>query len=83
MNFSIDTYDRKYLDGMTELYNAETAFEPHIAPLNPERFVKLVEKKSYFDATGLFVAMEAGRVVGWVHACVAAGSEALLKQLPG
>lgn len=75
MNFSIDTYDRKYLHGMTALYNAETAFEPHIAPLNPERFIGLVEKKSYFDLGGLFVAIEADKVVGWIHACVAAGSE--------
>ena len=75
MSFTIDTYDRKYLEGMTELYNAETAFEAHIAPFTPERFVELVEKKSYFDPSGLFVAIEAGEVVGWIHACVAAGSE--------
>jgi len=73
--FSIETYARKHLEGMTALYNAETAFEPHIAPLNPERFIGLVEQKSYFDPQGLFVAVEAGRVVGWIHACVAAGSE--------
>ena len=75
MGFSIHVYDRQYLDGMTALYNAETDFEPHIAPLTPERFVELVEKKSYFDPSGLFVAAEAGKVVGWIHACVAAGSE--------
>ena len=75
MSFSIDTYDRKYLEGMTALYNLETAFEPHIAPLNPERFVEFVENKSYFDPTGLFVALELGKVVGWIHACVAPGSE--------
>lgn len=75
MTFSIDTYDRKYLEGMTALYNSETAFEPYIAPLNPERFVELVENKSYFDPMGLFVAIEAGKVVGWIHACVAPGSE--------
>jgi GNAT superfamily N-acetyltransferase len=76
MSFSIKTYDRTYLDGMTAIYNEETAFEAHIAPLNPERFVELVERKSYFDPTGLFIAVEAGKVVGWIHACVAAGSEA-------
>ena len=76
MRFSIETYDRHYLDGMTGLHNIETAFEPHIVALNPERFVALVEKKSYFDPTGLFVALEGGKVVGWIHACVAAGSEA-------
>jgi GNAT superfamily N-acetyltransferase len=71
----IKTYDRRYLEGMTALYNAETAFEPHIAPLDPERFVALVEAKSSFDPAGLFVAVEGGQVVGWVHACVAPGSE--------
>ncbi len=75
MGFSIDVYDRQYLEGMTTLYNAETDFEPHIAPLTPDRFVELVEKKSYFDPAGLFVAVESGQIVGWIHACVAAGSE--------
>jgi GNAT superfamily N-acetyltransferase len=75
MSFSIDTYDRKYLEGMTTLYNAETAFEPYIAPLNSERFVEYIEKKSYFDPTGLFVAVDSGGVIGWIHACVAPGSE--------
>jgi GNAT superfamily N-acetyltransferase len=60
---------------MTALYNAETAFEPHIAPLDPEQFVTLVEAKSSFDPAGLFVALESGQVVGWIHACIAAGSE--------
>ena len=73
--FRVDTYDHVYLEGMTKLYNAETEFEPHIAPLGPERFIELVEKKSYFDPAGLFVAVEGRQVVGWVHACVAAGSE--------
>jgi GNAT superfamily N-acetyltransferase len=76
MKFSIENYDRKYLDAMTELYNAETAFEPYIAPLNSERFIDLVEKKSYFDPSGLFIAIESGKVTGWVHACVTSGSEA-------
>src|SRR5437879_4510401 len=76
MSISIETYDRRHLEEMTRLYNAETAFEGQIAPLDPERFIALVERKSTFDPEGLFVALEAGRVVGWVHACVAAGSEA-------
>lgn len=71
----IDTYDRRYLEGMAALWNAETAFEPHIAPLDPDRFVTLVEGKSSFDPAGLFVALEGEEVVGWVHACIAAGSE--------
>lgn len=73
--FSIDTYDRKCLEGMVEVYNSETVFEAHIAPLTEERFVELVERKSYFDPSGLFVAIQEGNVVGWIHACVAAGSE--------
>jgi GNAT superfamily N-acetyltransferase len=73
--FSIESYREDYLDGMAALYNADTAGEGHIAPLTPERFVELVQRKSYFDPEGLLVAVEAGVVVGWVHACVAPGSE--------
>ena len=75
MSFSIDIYSRQYLNGMTALYNAETDFEPYIAPLDPDRFMELVESKSYFDPSGVFVAHEKGQVVGWIHACVAPGSE--------
>jgi GNAT superfamily N-acetyltransferase len=75
MSVSLETYGHLYLEEMTALYNAETAFEPHIAPLDPEGFVALVEQKSYFDPTGLLVAVDGGEVVGWVHACVAPGSE--------
>jgi len=72
---TIHAYDRRYLEGVTALYNAETAFEPHIASLDPERFVALVENKSCFDPEGLLVAVEGGEVTGWIHACVAPGSE--------
>lgn len=75
MGMSIESYGRGHLEGLCTLYNAETAHEPHIAPLSPERFVSLVEAKSYFDPAGLLVAVEAGRVTGWIHACVAPGSE--------
>lgn len=75
MSFSIETYDSRHLEDMVGLYNAETAFEPYIAPLTPERFARLVESKSYFDPSGLLVALERRGVVGWVHACVAPGSE--------
>jgi GNAT superfamily N-acetyltransferase len=71
----IEQYRQEYLPGMTDLFNAETAHEPHIAPLTPERFITLIEQKSYFDPAGLLVAVEAGQVVGWIHACVAPGSE--------
>jgi GNAT superfamily N-acetyltransferase len=75
MSFSIEPYNRDYLEGMVALYNAETAFEPHIAPLTPERFLALVERKSCFEPAGLLVAVGNGVVVGWVHACRAPGSE--------
>jgi GNAT superfamily N-acetyltransferase len=71
----IESYDHQYLQGMVDLYNAETAGEAHIAPLDPERFLNLVESKPYFDPAGLLIAREGASVVGWVHACVAAGSE--------
>ena len=75
MSFSIETYEARRLEGMVALYNAETAFEPHIAPLDAETFEALVAAKSYFDPTGLFVAVEKGEVVGWAHACVSGGTE--------
>lgn len=71
----IETYQHNHLPGMTAVYNAETAFDPHIAPLTPDRFIKLVEEKSYFDPAGLFVAKENGAIAGWIHACLAPGSE--------
>ncbi len=75
MSISIETYDEKYLDNITRLYNTETAFEPYIAPFNPDRFIKLVVRKSYFNPKGLFVALESGEIIGWIHACIAPGSE--------
>lgn len=75
MSFSIENYNENYLDGIIGLYNAETAFEPYIAIFNANRFIQLVQKKSYFDPKGLFVAVESGKIVGWIHACIAPGSE--------
>jgi len=75
MRFSIETYSPRRLEGMVALYNAETAFEPHITPLEAETFEALVAAKSYFDPNGLFVAVEKDEVVGWVHACVSGGTE--------
>lgn len=69
------TYERRWLPGMVGLYNRVTAGEPMAAELTEELFVTLVEGKSYFDPAGLRVAVEDGQVRGWVHACVAAGSE--------
>ncbi len=76
MTITIDTYRQDFLPQITARYNAETEGELHVAPLTPERFVDLVERKSSFDPTGLFVAREGGEVVGWAHACCAPGSEA-------
>jgi GNAT superfamily N-acetyltransferase len=73
--FDIDTYQPRYLQSMVALYNGETDVEPYIARLSAKRFAELVECKSYFDAAGLFVARRAGEVIGWIHACVAPGSE--------
>jgi len=75
MGCTIASYDQNYLEGMVTQYNAETASEPHIAPLTPERFLELVAAKRYFDPGGLLIAVEHGQVVGWVHACVAPGTE--------
>ncbi|MCC7144966.1 MAG: GNAT family N-acetyltransferase [Phycisphaeraceae bacterium] len=75
MSLTIHTYERRWLEGMVEVYNRETAEERYIAPLTAELFLQLVEPKSYFDPKGLFVAEEGGVVLGWIHACVAAGSE--------
>ena len=75
MHFAIETYDRNYLEEMVTLYNTETAFEPHIAPLDPATFVDLVEQKSYFDPSGVLIAVAEGQVRGWIHACLARGTE--------
>jgi GNAT superfamily N-acetyltransferase len=75
MPWNVETYDRRYLEQMCRLYNAETAFEPHIAPMNPQRFIEFIEQRSAFDPAGVFVAIAGGDVVGWVHACVSPGSE--------
>ena len=74
-DFTVETYSRRRLEGMIALYNQETEHEPHIARLTPDLFTALVEAKSYFDPSSLFVALERGRVVGWVHACMAPTSE--------
>ena len=75
MGFTIAAYDQTYLEGVIAVYNAETACEPHIAPLTSNRFLELVAAKSYFDPAGLLIAVARGEVVGWVHACAAAGTE--------
>lgn len=75
MGFTIECYRRSHLEGMLAVYHQETAFEPHIARLSHETFIELVEAKRHFDPQGLLVAVEKGQVVGWVHACVAPGSE--------
>lgn len=71
----IETYSRDLLEPLVVFTNTQTAWEPHIAPLTPERFIAFVEKKAAFDPEGLFVAFEEGEVVGWVHAALAPGTE--------
>ncbi len=75
MSLTIDTYDRRHLEAMIDLYNRLTAHEPHIAELTPQLFVDLIEPRSYFDPAGLFVARRDGDVVGWAHASIAHGTE--------
>jgi GNAT superfamily N-acetyltransferase len=72
---TLDTYQPNYLEGMVQVYNTQTASEPHIASLTPDRFVELVVHKSYFDPDGLIVARQDGEVTGWIHACQAPGTE--------
>lgn len=72
---TLTPYTSSLLEPLLSLYKSETEFEPHIALLTPDRFVELVQSKSYFDAEGLIVAQDRGEVVGWIHACVAAGSQ--------
>ena len=79
MKSEIVQYDRKHLEGMCRLYNDQTAFEPYVAPLTPERFVQFVESRSAFDPAGLLVAVEGGGVIGWVHAAIAHPTEAYQK----
>lgn len=71
----IETYSRDLLEPLVAFTNAQTASEPHIAPLTPERFISFVEKKTTFDPEGLFVAFEKDEIVGWVHAALAPGTE--------
>ncbi|MCC7409895.1 MAG: GNAT family N-acetyltransferase [Phycisphaeraceae bacterium] len=76
MSWTIQTWEPQYREGVCELFNRVTEHEPHIVGMTPERFEALVERKSYFDAAGLLVAVEEGRVVGWVHGCVVGNTEA-------
>jgi ribosomal protein S18 acetylase RimI-like enzyme len=82
MTFTLETYDRKYLDQMCRLYNEETAFEPFIAPLTPELFIQLIEAKSAFDPAGLFIAVEGGKVAGWIQAALGHASESYYDPKP-
>ncbi len=70
-----ETYHSNYLEAMLSLYNAETAHEPHIAVLQPDQFIAIIERKTYFDPSTVLIAREGANVLGWVHACVTPGSE--------
>jgi hypothetical protein len=71
----IQTYCVELLEQLCDCWNAATVGEPAIARLTPERFQHYVATKSFFDPSGLFAAVERGRVLGWVHACVAGATE--------
>lgn len=76
MYYRIADYDRKHLPQMLDLYNAQARALPHVAPLTQQLFADLIQAKSYFDPKGILVATGAQRkVLGWVHACMAPGSE--------
>ncbi|MCC7407874.1 MAG: GNAT family N-acetyltransferase [Phycisphaeraceae bacterium] len=75
MTLSLTTYARPLLPGIVDLFNHQADDEPHVAVLTPQLFVDLVESKPYFDDKGFFVALERDRVLGFLHACVAGGTE--------
>ncbi|MCC7409656.1 MAG: GNAT family N-acetyltransferase [Phycisphaeraceae bacterium] len=75
MPLTLESYDARYLDGMTALYNRAAAGNAHIVPLTPGLFVELVCRKSYFDPATLLVAVDGGEVVGWVHWTVTGPTE--------
>lgn len=75
MGLTLESFDTRYLDGMTGLYNRAAAGNAHIVPLTPELFVELVCRKSYFDPATLLAAVDGGQVVGWVHWTVTGPTE--------
>jgi len=75
MGLSIQGYEQSDVEPMLDLFNQQTAHVRHVARLTSRMFAELVEAKSYFDPAGVLVARSGGDVVGWIHACVAPGSE--------
>lgn len=67
---TIEPFSLEFVQGCCDLYNRQTAHEPHIVRLTPARFGHFISAKPYFDASGFLVAHEGPRVVGWVHACL-------------
>ncbi len=63
------------LAAMCALYNRQAADLPHVAALTPDDFHRYVAAKPCFDAEGLLAARDGAGVLGWIHACVAPGSE--------
>jgi len=74
----LQAYDQRYLEAMTRLYNEQASHEPHVANLTPELFLSLIQTKSYFNASDLLVALERGRVAGWIHSAVSGATETWL-----
>jgi GNAT superfamily N-acetyltransferase len=75
MTLEIRSYSADLLEGICMSFNRMTVAEPDINPFTPETFAAYIASKSYFDPNGMGIATKGGEIVGWVHACVAGGTE--------
>lgn len=75
MALTIQPHQNDDVPVLCELFNQQAHDIDHIARLDTPRFNALVVAKPYFDPQGLLVARDGGETIGWIHACVAAGSE--------
>jgi GNAT superfamily N-acetyltransferase len=75
VKLSLGAYRDSDLPIMCRLYHTQAAALPHVAPLEPDDFHRHIAAKQYFDPEGVLVARNGGNVLGWIHACVAPGSE--------
>ena len=68
MALTVDTYDRRLLPGMVDVWNRETADEPFIAPLSEGTFQELVDVQSIGAAIQnmLLAAIELGVGSLWI-----------------
>ncbi|MCC7144965.1 MAG: GNAT family N-acetyltransferase [Phycisphaeraceae bacterium] len=84
MNWRIQTYRREFVPGICRAFNREVEGLDFIVPLHEQRFIELVEQKSYFEPDGFLVATAADQpdeVLGWAHGCVAGNTE--VREGPG